>query len=334
MSRRWMLSSLLTLVLPACGVSDAPEPGVDALRAPLTRCDGAFTPPARGGFRHWYNGVLALGPAWHSAQDAVGTPGSALTIVGKFTYGSVSKDLEDEPVQLFLNDCSGWRAVGRADTDTDGRARLRLTAPSSPGLYALRMVVQGDASQTGAWLVVPPRGGRITLFDIDGTMTTSDTELVKDVLTDLFAPILHGTYTPTPHPFARELVEERERRGGVPVFLTGRPYWLTQSSRDWLSGLGFPLGALHTTDSNGEALNVAPYKTAFLRSLQAQGFVIEAAYGNASTDIQAYAAAGIPKSDTYIIGNNGGNAGTHGACAANPKCKTWEEEVLRLRALP
>ena len=331
LSKRWsVLSSVLLL---ACGGTEPLD--VASLQEPLTRCESAFTPPARSGFRHFFNTVLALGPAWHSAQDVVGTPGASVTVEGKFAYGSFSKDLEDESAQLYVNDCTGWRSVGSALTDSDGRARVRFTAPSSPGLYALRMVVRGDATQAPGYLVVAPRGARLTVFDIDGTLTTSDLELVKDVITDVFEPILRGTYVPTAHPYARELVEERERRGGIPIFLTGRPYWLTKSSREWLSGLRFPSGALHTTDSNGEALTgVAAYKAAFLNSLKAQGFVLEAAYGNATTDIDAYAAAGIPKADTFIIGKNGGKSGTRGACAANPTCATWAEEVSRLQSLP
>lgn len=331
LSKRWCLLS--SVLLFACGGAEPVD--VESLQAPLVRCESSFTPPARSGFRHWYNSVLALGPAWHSAQDVVGTPGASVTVEGKFAYGSISKDLEDESAQLFLNDCTGWRSVGTALTDSDGRARVRFTAPSSPGFYALRMVVRGDATQTPGYLVVAPRGARLTVFDIDGTLTTSDLELVKDVITDVFEPILRGTYVPTAHPYARELVEERERRGGVPIFLTGRPYWLTKGSREWLSGMRIPVGALHTTDSNSEALTrVAAYKTAFLTSLKAQGFVLEAAYGNATTDIEAYAAAGIPKTDTFIIGKHGGESGTRGACAANPTCATWAEEVTRLQALP
>jgi hypothetical protein len=332
LSRLHFLLPCLSLL--ACGGAD-PLEDVSSLEAPLTRCESAFTPPARSGFRHWYNSLLALGPAWHSAQDVVSTPGAAVTVEGKFAYGSVSKDLEDETAQLFINDCTGWRAIGSALTDSDGRARVRFTAPSSPGLYALRLVVRGDATQTSGYLAVAPRGSRLTVFDIDGTLTTSDMELVKDVITDLFEPILRGTYVPMAYPYARELVEERERRGGFPIYLTARPYWLTQSSREWLSGLRFPVGALHTTDSNSEALTrVAEYKTEYLNSLKAQGFVLEAGYGNATTDIEAFDGAGIPKTDTFIIGKNGGKSGTRGACAANPTCGTWAEEVTRLKYLP
>lgn len=325
--------TLASLSLLACGGPDSVA--VDTLQTSLTTCGSAFTPPRKSSFRHFYNDLLALGPSWHSAQDVVTTPGTAVTVEGKFAYGSISKDLEDESVQLFLHDCTGWRALGSGLTDSDGRARVRFTSPASPGRYELRMVVQGDATQTAAYLVVPPRGARLTVFDIDGTLTTSDVELVKDVLTDLFKPILHGTYVPTPRPAARELVAERERRGGIPIFLTGRPYWLTQSSRDWLSDLRFPGGALHTTDSNSDALShVAAYKTAFLGALKAQGFTLEAAYGNARTDIEAYNNSAIAKPDTFIIGQHGGESGTRGACAMNPTCETWAEEVRRLQALP
>lgn len=325
------------LFLPGCGSAADFGEGLDydQVQAPLTRCETAFTPPPKGSFRHWYNRALALGPAGHSAQDLIVRPGGALTVEGKFAYGSASKDLEDEPVQLYVNDCTAWRSVGSGDTDSDGRARVRMTAPTAPGIYGLRMVVRGDASFTSAWLFVPRAGARLTVFDIDGTLTTSDMELVKDVVTEIFEPILRGTYDPKPHPYARELAWERETRGGLPIYLTGRPYWLNKSSRDWLTLQGLPAGALHTTDSTSEAVTrVAEYKAEFLSSLTAQGFVLETAYGNASTDITAYAAAGIAKSVTYIIGKNGGKEGTHGACAADPTCKTWEEEVRRLRALP
>lgn len=109
---------------------------------------------------------------------------------------------------------------------------------------------------------------------------------------------------------------------------------LPQSSRDWLNAQRFPGDALHTTDSNSDALvHVAAYKTGFLGSLKAQGFALEAAYGNARTDIEAYGSAAVAKPETFIIGRHGGESGTRGACATSPTCETWSEEVRRLQAL-
>ena len=40
------------------------------------------------------------------------------------------------------------------------------------------------------------------------------------------------------------------------------------------------------------------------------GLELWAAYGNGSTDIQAFEAGGIPKERTFILGSNGGDQGT------------------------
>jgi phosphatidate phosphatase PAH1 len=40
------------------------------------------------------------------------------------------------------------------------------------------------------------------------------------------------------------------------------------------------------------------------------GWDVVAAYGNATTDIGAYAAAGIPTNRTFIVGEFGGQGGT------------------------
>jgi len=57
--------------------------------------------------------------------------------------------------------------------------------------------------------------------------------------------------------------------------------------------------------------DAAPYKTAWLqRMVTTFGWNIVAAYGNADTDITAYDAAGIPKSQTFIVGPLAGSMGT------------------------
>jgi phosphatidate phosphatase PAH1 len=70
---------------------------------------------------------------------------------------------------------------------------------------------------------------------------------------------------------------------------------------------------LHTTASLGEELptngGVGTYKRDTLRAWEHDpGLVFVAAYGNATTDIFAYAQAGIAPSATYIVGAHGGEA--------------------------
>src|SRR5690606_28968547 len=90
--------------------------------------------------------------------------------------------------------------------------------------------------------------------------------------------------------------------------------WLSGVSRQWLADEGIAPGTLMLAQSNSEALpvesGVGDYKAAYLRGLVDMGFAIEAAYGNASTDIYAYQQAGIPKARTFIVGENAGAGGT------------------------
>lgn len=323
----------LSLVLSACGPAEDGA-DVESSAAPLVVCDSrGFTPPPKTGFRHFGSRLIAsLGSPGHSAQDLLAGPSSSAQLEGKFAYGAVSKDLEDEQIEAYLDDCSSWQRVGSALTNSDGRARLSLRAPLAPGVYGLRLVVRGDASTTAARLFVAATTTPLVVFDIDGTLTTDDEELFKDLLADLFSPILRGDYVPKAYPYSKELVDERSRLGALPVFLTGRPYVLTQRSRDWLAALGFQRGVLHTTDSNSEILptnsSVGSYKLAYLRRLQGQGYSLQAAYGNATTDIYAYANAGVAPSRTWIIGKHAGEGGT------NPATGSWQAEVERLRLLP
>ncbi|WP_242343726.1 LNS2 domain-containing protein [Anaeromyxobacter terrae] len=315
--------------LPATGPEETDQTGP----AGLAWCVGApFTPAPAKGFAYDTNALLAaLGSPGHSMQDVVAVDGASIVVHGKFAYGTVSKDLEGERVRVYLDDCSGWRALGEATTDSDGRIAVAVGALPA-GVYDVRLEVLGDASVAPGRIWVLPRGARLAVTDIDGTLTTSDEELVQDVLTDLFAPIFTGNDVPEAYPGAAALTRALSGRGYVLVYLTGRPYWLAAKTRAWLAAGDFAPGALHTTDSNTEALpteaGVGAYKLAFLEGLRAQGFVLEEAYGNATTDVYAYAGAGVPAERTWIIGPNGGAGGT------NAVAGSWEARAAEVRALP
>jgi phosphatidate phosphatase PAH1 len=327
----------LALALVACDAPSGPGPddGTPVLPAELGWCVGtaAFTRAPAQGFDHLANTVLAAGfSPRHSMQDVIAVAaGQPVVVRGKFAYGTVSKDLEDERIRVFLDDCRGWQALGDATTDADGRIALTVSRELPVGVYDVRLEVLGDASLASGRIWVLPAGTHLVVSDIDGTLTTSDGELMKDVLADFYEPILGGDFVPEAYPGAAALTQALASRGWVIVYLTGRPYWLTARTQTWLADGGFALGALHTTDSNAEALptegGVGAFKAAFLAGLEARGFVLDAAYGNALTDVYAYAAAGIPATSTWIIGPNAGAEGT------NLLDGSWEARAADVAAL-
>jgi phosphatidate phosphatase PAH1 len=315
-------------VAPAMPATPPPVP-------PLKRCVGrAFTPSPREAWIHTHTplAIVAQGAPNHSMQDVVATSGAGASIRGKFSYGPVSKDLEDEKVRVFLDGCSGWTRLGDFRTDADGRIAVPVPPSLGPGVYDVGLEVLGDGSTAAGRVWLLPAGTRIAVSDIDGTLTTADEEFVRDVFTDLFHPISSGSYVPKAYPGAAALTNALAARGYVVVFLTGRPYWLTGKTRAWLAGGGFAEGPVHVTDTNGEAIpsagGVGAFKVGYLRSLAAAGFRLEEAYGNATTDVSAYAGAGIPPASTWIIGPNGGASGT------NAVMGSWEPRVAEIAKLP
>lgn len=256
--------------------------------------------------------MRTIGQPGHSITDLViTTPTGEVAVEGKFAYGLLSLDLEDEAVEGFIDDCTGWSSLGEGLTDSDGRAALSVPPEvlSEPGRYEVVMVVQGDGSLArGSLLVVPPATSFV-VFDIDGTLTTSDSELVAEFFTDIFG----GDHVPEPWPDARNAVARYAEAGYEIVYLTGRPYWLDDVTREWLADLDFPAGTLHLTRGLDEALStndgVGAYKRDYLLGLLDDHSIFRA-YGNATTDIYGYEAAGLADESIYIIGEHAGEEGT------------------------
>jgi hypothetical protein len=302
---------------------DEPDPPA---REKFQRCTGRpYTLAPDEGWRHSVASpiVTAAGAANHSGKDTIAAPGIASKLPGKFTYGSVSKDLEDEDVMVFLDDCQDWTSLGRFATDSDGR--ISAPAPALPiGVYEVRFQVAGDRSTTTSFLWVLPAGTRVIVSDIDATLTTSDSEV--------FQQIFDGSYIPDTYPSAVPMTKVHEERGYLVFYMTGRPYWLSNQTRGYLATRGFSAGPLRVTDSNTDILptegSVGDYKLANLKALIASGLVIDFAYGNATTDIYAYLGAGIPADRVWIIGDHAGEQGTHAVTG------DWAARVGEVGAMP
>ncbi len=329
---RYLLAAAACALLGCDGTPD-PSPATDGPtgdasteRTKFQRCTGRdYTLAPDEDWRHSIATpiVTAAGAANHSGKDTLAKPGLASMLPGKFTYGTISKDLEDEDVLVFLDDCQGWVSLGRFATDSDGR--MTAPAPALPsGVYEVKFQVAGDRSVTTSFLWVLPAGTRAIVSDIDATLTTSDSEV--------FEQILDGSYIPETYPNAVNLTKAHEERGYVVFYMTGRPYWLSNQTRGYLAARGFAVGPLRVTDSNSDILptegSVGTYKLNNLKALIEGGLVIDFAYGNATTDIYAYLGAGIPADRVWIIGDHAGEQGTH------PVTGDWAGRVSEVSALP
>lgn len=310
---------------PVDPVDDPGAPVDEPSRPRLARChDRAFQPAPIEAWRHSIASpiVTAVGAPNHLGRDLIVKSSTEATLNAKFTYGLISKDLEDEDVRVFLDDCTGWVELGDFTTDSDGQIRVPLSHTLAIGIYEVRFQVLGDASVTTATLHVLPTGTRIVLTDIDGTLTASDREL--------FEQMLDGSHVPVAYPGAVELTQAHAERGHVVVYLTGRPDWLTGATRGWLGDLDFAAGPLRVADSNTQILptegSVGDFKKRVIEQLAAD-YEIDAAYGNASTDLYAYLGAGLPADRVWIIGAHAGEQGTHGV-------QTWTARAAEVRAMP
>lgn len=281
------------------GATDAPAPDPNAI------CDAREF----GGTGEWQHPVEAeaaaeSGEPRHGAREPVINPGDPFEIGGRFAYGTFSVELENERVATWLRagGCDAWREVGAAETDADGRMSVVVDGDAVPGLggWPFRMVVDGDGTEAAGrvWLVEP--GQPAVVFDIDGTLTQSDAEL-------------GSADGPAMYAGANTVARAWADAGWQVVYLTGRPYFTGTETREWLREHDFPPGPLRTTDAIEQSLPlrtaVGAYKLEYLRDLiERAGLDIRYAYGNAVTDICAYADAGIDPTRTFIIGDHAGEA--------------------------
>src|SRR5574338_194212 len=100
-----------------------PDPGSPRGEIPFNTCSDAPAPAAKkvASFRHTSSKLISFASPWHTADDVLTTDEVDATIRAKLAYGSFSKDLEDEWVEVWLDRCDGLVRLGHALTDDDGR---------------------------------------------------------------------------------------------------------------------------------------------------------------------------------------------------------------------
>jgi hypothetical protein len=280
------------------------------------------------------NLTSSLGNANHRGQDVIVQVGRPQVLVAKFAYAFIDKDITCEDVDIWVQrevPCGEWERLGTARTtdnpddsldcdnygdrygieDDGGRVFFEIPEDKrlAVGRYPIRMVLRGDLSQAAFDLIVVEAGTQAVLTDVDGTLTTSDTELFTEVILSIF----NGTYEQEMYVDADHMLKTWSDKGYLIIYMSGRPDLLRTMSERWIEAR-FPPGPIHLTDTNGQVLptndGVGTYKKEFIAYLRSQGIDIVAAYGNATTDIWAYGQSNIPKEVTFIIGDHAGEEGT------------------------
>jgi hypothetical protein len=268
---------------------------------PLPACDSA--PPDPGPKRDWNktsSSVTALGSPTHRGRDLFLAPGQDQWIIGKFAYfiGVNDKDISEEEVDIYLlRNCQGpWEKLVTVKTTDDGQhptvegvedsgGRVYYKIPPEKalglGLHRVHMVVAGDLTTTDLYLQVVEPGTPIFVTDVDGTLTTSENvEFVK---------LLQGTL-PDAHVDANKALSALAEKGYRPMYMTARPEFLVERTREFVKARGLPFGLVHTTTTLTGALggNAVEYKTGELKMLADRGLVPSWVFGNKESDAEAY----------------------------------------------
>ena len=275
------------------GTTGGGVPG--ALCDPIPTCDAA--PPTLGG-----------GPTPtdnnHRGRDMFYVEGEDQWALAKFADGGIlDDDLQGATVHVFLDrGCAGaWEELAVVTATSDGEhptiegiedtgGRVYYKIPEAqrlePGRHRIHFIVEEDQSAADQIIEVVPAGAPFFVSDVDGTLTTYETEE--------FWALLSGEL-PAANPFAAQAMELLASKGYRPMYITARPEALTKRTREFLEVRGFPLGLVHTTLSQSGALGseAITYKTGELAMLAAKGLVPTYVFGNTATDAAAYNNAGI-----------------------------------------
>lgn len=267
-----------------------------------------FKPSRPAGFKFWRNTLKARSEPTHSVQDVIVPPGTDLTLHGHFAYSFLGLHIAGEKVEVFLNDCAGWRGVGQLTTDGAGTGTVQLSAATlHPGQFAIAEQVLGDASVAASTVHILPVGTHFVVFDVDGTLTAGDGELWRDLKSELYGRLGRKEYVPAARAAAAAVTRAWAAKGYMILYLTGRPWELRKLTMTWLESQGFAPGALHVTERRDELLptvaGVGAYKAKYLRSLTGLGYALDYAYGNAPTDAYAYHDAGIAPAHSFFLGS-------------------------------
>lgn len=124
---------------------------------------------------------------------------------------------------------------------------------------------------------------QVVVFDIDGTLTPRDMFVFEA------------------RPRAADAVEAIATKGYTIVYLTTRIPMFQSILPNWLRDNGFPVGTLHVAQTAEERSDPTRFKAEVLDRYNKAGWRLAYAYGDSTTDFDAYAKAGMPKERVFAL---------------------------------
>ena len=133
----------------------------------------------------------------------------------------------------------------------------------------------------------PQEKAPAVVFDIDGTLTPRPIEVWEA------------------RDNATKVVQLFADRGYKIIYLSARTKFFQADIPNWLKKEGFPDGSVNVPETAEDEKDAAHFKTRILQDFQRHGWQIEFAFGDSTTDFDAYAAVGIPKERVFALQREG-----------------------------
>ena len=180
-------------------------------------------------------------------------------------------------------------------------------------ILVLIVLCNGCANINSIITEAPEGRARAVVFDIDGTLTPTVMKYTK----------VRSDAAKAAHIYAN--------MGYKIIYLSARFPVLQSGIINWLDENGFPDGDIQVIETSKYFNSHAKFKEAILRKYQAKGWKVSFAYGDSSTDFEAYAKVGIPKERVFAlrrVGDHKCQSGIWKACL-----KGWNEHVNSIKKL-
>ncbi len=227
----------------------------------------------------WLGLLAGCGAPVLSVDDALLRPDGNLHLaayVEREPLTGLRQDVSGVRVRFFVDD----REVGDDQTDDEGQARVESRPAAGVRRYTARTLVGGRELLAAGRVFAWDDERVIIAVDIDQTVERTEYKgLILEDEGDPSDPLKRSAET------LRALAEDF-----AILYLTGRPRFLLDKTRDWLREHEFPDGPVITARSLRESLRPGAFKRNMLHDVRAEWPKLLIGIGDKASDADAYGA--------------------------------------------